>query len=233
MRHSSVEKLAAKPHERADLNPCDGTYILVGMESPQSTKRQPDQTRQRLLQSAFAEMHRNGFRGASLETILKETGVTKGALYHHFGSKAKLGLAVIDELIRPFVEENWQPVLAADNIIDGAIALTRRLTHERNDLALQLGCPFNNLIQEMSPIDEDFRSLLNEILQEWRDGVVAGMKLGQARGQVRADIDPAATADFLISAIEGCVGLTKATNNDTFYNNSMSGLEQFLEQLRP
>lgn len=203
------------------------------MDTPTSPKRQPDQTRQRLLESAFQEIHRNGFRGASLETILRQTGVTKGALYHHFGSKAKLGLAVIDELVRPFVEENWQPVLAADNIIDGAIALARRLTQERNQLALQLGCPFNNLIQEMSPIDEDFRALLNELLQAWRNGVVEGMKLGQARGQVRPDIDPAATADFLISAIEGCVGLAKATNNDTFYKNSMSGLEQFLEQLRP
>ena len=92
------------------------------MESSQSSKRQPDQTRQRLLESAFEEIHRNGFRGASLETILKETGVTKGALYHHFGSKSKLGLAVIDELIRPFVEENWKPVLEAENVIDGASA---------------------------------------------------------------------------------------------------------------
>ncbi len=202
------------------------------MESSHSTKRQPDLTRQRLLESAFEEMHRNGFRGASLETILKETGVTKGALYHHFGSKAKLGLAVIDEIIRPFVEENWQPVLAADNVIDGAIALTRRLAHERNYFALQLGCPFNNLIQEMSPIDEDFRALLNDILQEWRNGVVEALKLGQERGQVRANIDPVAMADFLISAIEGCVGLTKATHSDIFYKNGMQGLEQFLEQLR-
>lgn len=202
------------------------------MESSHSTKRQPDLTRQRLLESAFEEMHRNGFRGASLETILKETGVTKGALYHHFGSKAKLGLAVIDEIIRPFVRESWQPLMTADNVIDGALALARRLTYERNDLALQLGCPFNNLIQEMSPIDEDFRALLNDILQEWRNGVVEALKLGQERGQVRANIDPVAMADFLISAIEGCVGLTKATHSDVFYKNGMQGLEQFLEQLR-
>ena len=198
-----------------------------------SKRKQPDQTRQRLLQSAFAEMHRNGFRGASLETILKETGVTKGALYHHFGSKAKLGLAVIDEIVRPFVEDNWQPVLVADNVIDGAIALTRRLTEERNQIALELGCPFNNLIQEMSPIDEQFRDALNQILQTWRDGMVAGIKLGQQRGQVRADVDPSATGDFIISAIEGCVGMSKASQSRTFYYNGMQGLEQFLNQLRP
>ena len=195
-------------------------------------RKQPDQTRQRLLQSAFTEIHRNGFRGASLETILKETGVTKGALYHHFGSKAKLGLAVIDEVVRPFVEDNWKPVLGAENIIDGAIELTRRLTAERNQYALTLGCPFNNLIQEMSPIDDDFREALNGLLQAWREGVVRGFKLGQERGQVRQDVDPETTTDFLISAIEGCVGMTKATQDDVFYNNSMQGLEAYIEQLR-
>ncbi len=201
---------------------------------PTNTKRkQPDRTRQSLLESAFAEMHRNGFRGASLETILRETGVTKGALYHHFGSKAKLGLAVIDEVIRPFVEANWMPVLDADNIIDGAVALCRGLTEERNEIALQLGCPFNNMIQEMAPIDEDFRAALNRLLQDWRDGVVAGMKLGQERGQVRRDIDPQDTADFIISAIEGCVGMTKASQDHSFYRNSMRGLEDYLENLRP
>ncbi|MGJ8668486.1 MAG: TetR family transcriptional regulator C-terminal domain-containing protein [Oceanococcus sp.] len=202
-------------------------------QAPLQVKRkQPDETRQRLLQSAFTEIHRNGFRGASLETILKETGVTKGALYHHFGSKAKLGLAVIDEAVRPFVEDNWKPVLDAENVIDGAIALTRRLTAERNDIALKLGCPFNNLIQEMSPIDEDFRAALNKLLQAWREGVVCALRLGQERGQVRKDLDPQATTDFLISAIEGCVGMTKATQDDVFYNNSMRGLEAYLEQLR-
>ncbi len=196
-------------------------------------RKQPDRTRQQLLESAFAEIHRNGFRGASLETILRETGVTKGALYHHFGSKAKLGLAVIEEMVRPFVEANWKPVLEEDNIIDAAISLTRRLTAERNDFALELGCPFNNLIQEMSPIDEDFRNALNAILQDWRDGLVQGLKCGQQRGEIRQDICPEATGDFIISAIEGCVGMTKASQSQAFYLNAIQGLEQYLEQLRP
>ena len=208
--------------------------MSASASSAATPRKRPDQTRQRLLESAFNEIHRNGFRGASLETILRETGVTKGALYHHFGSKAQLGLAVIDQMVRPFVEDNWKPVLEdGGDIIDAAIALTRRLTAERNHTALELGCPFNNLIQEMAPIDEDFRAALNEILQQWRDGVREGFRLGQQRGEIRADVDPAATADFLISAIEGCVGMTKATQSQDFYRNTMQGLEQYLEQLRP
>ncbi|WP_164144447.1 TetR/AcrR family transcriptional regulator, partial [Serratia marcescens] len=49
--------------------------------------RDPARTRTALLGAAFDEMHRSGFRGADVETILDNVGVTKGALYHHFDSK--------------------------------------------------------------------------------------------------------------------------------------------------
>ena len=56
------------------------------MVKGQTTYR-PAETRRRILEAAFAEMWRVGFRAASLEAILLEAGVTKGALYHHFRSK--------------------------------------------------------------------------------------------------------------------------------------------------
>lgn len=63
-----------------------------------STARQPDITRQRLLECAFDEIHKRGFRSASLDAILDKAGVTKGALYHHFPSKLALFESVFDRL---------------------------------------------------------------------------------------------------------------------------------------
>src|SRR5690349_21717160 len=117
-------------------------------------RRQPDLTRQKLLECAFEEIHRSGFRAASLDAILETSGVTKGALYHHFASKRELGYAVVDEMVRPYIERNWQPVLGAHNPVDGAIALCHELTRERTDRTMECGCPLNNLINEMSAVDE-------------------------------------------------------------------------------
>ena len=191
-----------------------------------------DQTRQHLLEAAFAEFHRNGFRAASIDAILKATGVTKGALYYHFRNKAELGYAVVEEIIRPFVEENWKPVCQADNIIDGAIAVLHARMAERSDIALTLGCPFNNLIQEMSPVDAGFRARLQAIREDWRQGVAAAIARGQAEGDIRADVDPQGTADFIIAGIEGCIGMAKGAQSQTFYQGGMRGLEQYLNNLR-
>lgn len=202
------------------------------MNAP-APRRASDQTRQRLIQCAFEEIHRSGFRSASLEAILESSGVTKGALYHHFSSKAELGYAVIDEVIRPWIEENWQPVAGADDPVAVAIELCRRLTRERTENALSRGCPFNNLINEMSSVDEGFRTRLLNILADWRTGITSALRHGQARGTVRAGVEPAAAAVFIIGAIEGSIGLAKTSQSREFLDAAMRGLIDYLEQLRP
>ena len=198
-----------------------------------AAKRQPDVTRQALLEAAFNEIHRNGFRAASLDNILASTGVTKGALYHHFGSKTDLGYAVVEEVIRPFVEENWRPAAEAEDVISAAILLCKRLTQERSEMGLSYGCPFNNLINEMSPVDEGFRERLGGILKDWRAGVVEALRRGQEKGTVRKDVAPADAAAFVIGAIEGCIGMGKATQSREFLEAGFRGLIDYLEHLRP
>lgn len=198
-----------------------------------AAKRQPDQTRQKLLECAFEEIHRSGFRSASLDAILESSGVTKGALYHHFSSKAELGYAVVDEVIRPWVEANWKPAVEAKNPIDAAIQLCVQLTKIRSEKALSCGCPFNNLINEMSSVDEGFRTRLKNILDDWRSGIIKALKQGQNHGVVRKDVEPVAAAAFVIAAIEGSIGLAKANQSREFLEAGMRGLIDYLEHLRP
>lgn len=197
-------------------------------------KRKPaDLTRQKLLERAFEEIHRNGFRSASLDSILEDAGVTKGALYHHFDNKAELGYAVVEEVVRPWMEDMWRLVAESDDPVDAAIRTIRERLKSRSEMALTLGCPFNNLCQEMSPVDEGFRRRLNTILEAWRAVTSEALRRGQANGTVRRDIDPAAAATFVISSIEGCVGMAKASQSREFLEAGFRGLVQYLEQLRP
>ncbi|WP_163596918.1 TetR/AcrR family transcriptional regulator, partial [Klebsiella pneumoniae] len=53
------------------------------------------ETREALLDAAIGLLHRNGYGGTSTETIAEEAGVTRGALHHHFGTRAQLMAEVI------------------------------------------------------------------------------------------------------------------------------------------
>src|ERR1700746_3649173 len=69
--------------------------------------RDPERTRERLLQAAFREVHKVGFQSAGIDTILAATNVTKGALYYHFESKEALGHAIIEEIIAEITRGRW------------------------------------------------------------------------------------------------------------------------------
>src|ERR1041385_5475228 len=109
--------------------------------------RDPERTRERLLQAAYQEVRRTGFRGAGIDTILAATNVTKGALYHHFGSKEALGHAVIDHFIARITSDKWlAPLDDVDDPIDALIEIVEGTSFAEEDVAG--GCPLNNLAQE-------------------------------------------------------------------------------------
>src|SRR5262245_47545420 len=161
-------------------------------------------TRQRILRIAFEEFYRFGFQGGSLNRIVEESGLTKGALFHHFASKQELGYAVVEEVIWPHFKATWLDTLeqSSDPIRD-----TKRLLRQMADegpgrgISLTQGCPLNNLAQEMSPLDEGFRQRLENIYTAWRLAFQTALANGIKAGVVRKGVSPAKVSAFLVAAI--------------------------------
>jgi len=203
--------------------------------SPRRT-RTPEATRDRLLGAAFEEIHRHGYQAASIDSILATTGLTKGALYHHFADKAALGHAVVDEVVRAFTLRRWTtPVSesAADSVSAIQSALRNVITEsEARPELIELGCPLNNLTQEMSPLDEQFRARLSATFELWTGEFAAALQRGRADGTVRSDVDPRAAADFIVAAIEGSFGLAKSAKSLRILRSNLEQLCDYLESLR-
>jgi AcrR family transcriptional regulator len=197
--------------------------------------RAPEATRDKLLRAAFDEIYRRGFQAASLDTILAQAGVTKGALYHHFPTKAALGIAVVDEVVKGLLLERWLGVLASQPG-DPVTALQATLRFRAANLTageIALGCPLNNLAQEMSPLDEDFRRSIETTFEAWRDGFAEALRRGQAEGSVRSDVDARQVATFIVAAAEGSYGLAKNAQSSSMVRENLEILSLFLDSLRP
>ncbi len=196
--------------------------------------RNPDATRDKLLKAAFEEIYRRGFQAASLDTILAKAGVTKGALYHHFPDKASLGYAVVDEVVKGLLLERWgvlEPPRA-----DPVTALQRILRRRATSLTtreVELGCPLNNLAQEMSPLDQRFRRGVNATFDIWTGAVAKDLERGQEEGTVRRDVDAGKIAGFVVASIEGSFGLAKGAQSAALLRSNLEVLSSFLESLRP
>jgi TetR/AcrR family transcriptional regulator, transcriptional repressor for nem operon len=193
--------------------------------------RDPERTRERLLQAAFREVHRTGFQSAGINTILAATNVTKGALYHHFDSKEALGYAIVDEVIAELVRDRWlRPLLRDGQPIDILIGIVRRLSTRPADV--RKGCPLLNLAQEMSPLDEQFRNRLERIFLAWQEGIATLVRRGQSQGTVRRDLNPHETASFLVAMVEGYASLAKNAQDPRVLEVGIRNIVGWLKSLR-
>jgi len=196
------------------------------------TARQTDLTRDKLLDAAFREIHRQGFQAASIANILHDTGFTKGALYHHFPTKRDLGLAVVDEVIRVRLEEMiFRRLRDSAKPVQTLLQVIGDVGQQRNAEYIRLGCPLNNLMQEMSPLDDGFKTRLNDILATWGRIVEDTLRRGQAAGELRADVDCRAAALFIVSAWEGCVGIAKSLGSTEGFGLCMKQLQGYVRGL--
>mgnify|MGYP001396257078 FL=1 len=192
-----------------------------------------DATRTRLLDVAFSEIYAHGFQGLRIDTLLDKAGLTKGAFYHHFSSKTALGLAVIDELLAGLADLVWGQHLAQyDDPLEGIEACIGFALGVLGDRATTLGCPINNLAQEMSAVDDAFRDRLGAVFRGILDHIAAALERGQANGIVRPDVDPRAAAIFILASFEGMVGLAKSTRDPDMRDAAMGEARRYLESLR-
>ncbi len=193
-----------------------------------------DETRQKILMAAFTEIHRVGFQAASLQNILKSTGLSKGALYHHFPNKNELGYAVVDEIIHESVLEMWinplthqkDPIRALQHII---IDAGEQMTMED----IELGCPLSNLSQEMSSIDEGFRQRLEKTYSTWRKAIEESLEHGKANGYVAKKLNAKQFSAVFIATLEGCIAMAKSAQDISLLMDCGGGLINILSASRP
>lgn len=195
--------------------------------------RDPERTRERLLQAAFREVYRYGFQSAGVDTILSATNVTKGALYYHFKNKEALGHAIIEEIIAEITRDRWVLPLQRSkdkNPVDALVGIVQAIPARPREV--KSGCPLVNLAQEMSQLDEQFRKRLERIFHAWQEEIAMALRRGQSQGTVRRDLVPEETASFLIAMVEGYQVLAKNAQDAKVWNMGIRNIVGWLGSLR-
>jgi len=195
--------------------------------------RNPERTRNRLLQAAFREVFRHGFQSAGIDAILSATNVTKGALYYHFENKEALGHAIVEEIVAKLTHDRWLLPLEQGkdkDPVDALIRIVRAIPRRPRDI--KAGCPLVNLAQEMSQLDEQFRMRLERIFQTWQDGIAVALRKGQSQGTVRRDLVPEEAASFLVAMVEGYEVLAKNAQDARVWVMGIRNIVGWLNSLR-
>jgi AcrR family transcriptional regulator len=190
-------------------------------------------SKQQILAAAFRVIHQKGFNRASVKEILADTGLTKGAFYHHFASKEAMGKAILDE-IEGAIGSVWlEPIEALDDPITGIQEAMRAYAGSLSAEEVALGCPLNKLALELAPTDDFFRVRIKQIYDGWRSALADALRRGQRAGTVSQMIDPMGAATFFVAAQTGGRGLAKNAHNADILSVCADHLVRYLDTLRP
>lgn len=193
----------------------------------------PTNTRERILQSMFVDMRKNGFQGLRADKVVADLGITKGALYHYFDGKQAIGAAVLDEIIRPAYLQFYRRLDQFDgNPVPLLLEHIRFLSESATDEDIALGCPLNNLIQEMSPLDETFRLRMKNIVEAIQQSVAAALQRGKNAGYIKSDVDCESVGRFFFSAVEGSYTMAKVCKSKSAFSANMDLLAGFITGLQ-
>jgi len=82
-------------------------------------------TRARLIETAGQLFASRGYDGTSVDAIIRQAGVSKGAFYHHFSSKEELLDAVTDFIVEDALQQIGEAV--SDRTLGATVRLNRFL----------------------------------------------------------------------------------------------------------
>lgn len=160
-------------------------------------------TREALLDAVAEIVDARGYDGASLADVLGRAGVTKGAMYHHFPSKAALVGALVEEQFAPTLASPTipgMPVLHAAEITLQALAATVDDVRFRAAFGVVVDRPHSELAPWSRPVTE------------WSEVFAALFAAARDAGDLGdgVDVDVAAAGEAVVATTIGCFCMARA-----------------------
>ena len=163
--------------------------------------RRSQETRRSILDAAYGVFVRRGYGGASVDEIIAEADISKGAFYHHFTGKAAVFQAILTSQVRRCAEQMTAATNPRASIQDNVESVLRASWD-----IIKSDPAWPTLQMEFwvhSTRDSEARKILARSFSECRDLVASFVSGLQEAGILRRRLDPEAAARLFIAINDG------------------------------
>jgi AcrR family transcriptional regulator len=174
--------------------------ILVGVTRGRARRTQAERrthTRQALLDATVSCLVERGYASTSTNDIIRVAGVSRGALLHHFASKAELMARAVEDVFNHCemdFRESFAALPVEQRTLDRAL---------RELWIIFQGSTFDAAVELMvaARTDAELRAVLHEVLQRFRRSVQADF--GVLFPATAAGPEGATLVEFAFAVLEG------------------------------
>lgn len=169
------------------------------------TKEEAERTRRQLMDVALRAFSARGYSAARLSDIAGEVGVTRGAVYWHFGSKKGLLFAILKEMANPYIqtatevlESDLEPGLKIRELVRRVMDATDKskafLAHHQLAMRFMAENPHGF---------EDFHRHIARDMKKLTRLLTGAIRDAQSTGAVRSDVDPKIVTGIIGAVLRG------------------------------
>ena len=176
-------------------------------------------TRENVIARAAQVFSRQGYAGAAISDIMRETGLEKGGIYNHFRNKDELALEAFDysaNLLWTRLEKSVEDrgrVGAGASAVDRLLAVLDTFDGLIGDPLFPAGCPVLNTAVDSDDTHPALRARVQAVLQRWSGFIQGAVAEGVQRHAIKTDTDAAALATLVLASLEGAVMLCKVQHS--------------------
>ena len=170
-----------------------------------STDGRADATRRQILRAASRQFARRAYHDVSLDDILAEAGLTKGAMYFHFRSKRALAVAIIDK-------QTAAATVAVEDLLNRGLSGLDTLVDFSYLIAVQ-DVKTDLVRAALNLMESVGRStgLQETLSDEWTKAFAGVVEQAIAEGDIDAQCDPQSVGRLMVSLH---MGLRNTSNLD-------------------
>lgn len=190
-----------------------------------------ERTRQYILEQAAQVFSLRGYHATSFSDLIEATGLEKGGIYNHFGSKDQLALAAFDYSIEMVRQRSRDILVNQPNTLDrlrGVVEVFRSLIDWP---ILPGGCPVLNTAVEADDTHPALRERAQQAMTEWHSYITRTVHKGVERHEIRAGVDGDALGTFMLSTLEGAVMMSKLYGDSVHMERAATFMLAYLDTL--
>lgn len=201
-----------------------------------SMGRKGEDTRKRILDAAQQLILSHGYSGMSLDQLIRQLGMTKGAFFHHFKNKHDLARTLIqrysDEGVTLFRTALARAKTYSDDPLQQLIIVIRQYEEIFQALSEPYdGCLLAAYVYELQQFDEEIRELVNTEFELSREELTKLLRAVVRKYPPTREVDLTSLADGFMSLFEGAFILEKALGESGITYQQLKHYRTYIELL--
>lgn len=193
-------------------------------------------TRGRILDAAQNLILDRGYVGMTVDHVLDEVGITKGAFFHHFKTKDDLAKALLrrfaDKDAQVYAETRERAEKLSDDPLEQVLIFVRLFEEMFEGLTEPYpGCLFASYIYELQQFDEETRTLIRDSFMKWRELLKEKFEVIARKYPPRLQVDAASLADVFTVVLEGAFISSKALDEPQVIGEQLRHFRNYVELL--